>query len=449
MRLTLLPTSLFGQVTVILVVGLVAAQLGSIWLHRGAGEAAFAHEYFARVADRVAAEADALNRIPASERAAYARDASDAELAVDTSVTGVPADAGWVPPPFARILEERLGGRHAFRASTPGGPGPPLRGLAVDVRLKDGSWARFRAGPMRFPRLPTSLLFYLGLMLTVVAAVVLLAVRSVTRPLRVLGDAARSLGEDLARPPLAEEGPREAREAARAFNEMQARLRRMVDQRTRALSAMSHDLRTPITRLRLRSEMLEDQALREKLQADLDDMQRLVDMTLDYLRGLKEAEPIHRVDVNGLAAGLADDFASMGRPIEVSGRAEQPFEGRPLALRRALTNLLENALTYGGKATLRIEDTPSSVRLVVEDEGPGIPETDLERMLEPFERLEGSRGRATGGVGLGLSIARDIAASHGGTLRLENALPRGLRAILELPRRGPAASPGGISRPFS
>jgi signal transduction histidine kinase len=223
----------------------------------------------------------------------------------------------------------------------------------------------------------------------------------------------------------------------------------MVDQRTRALSAMSHDLRTPITRLRLRSEMLEDQALREKLQADLDDMQRLVDMTLDYLRGLKEAEPIHRVDVNGLAAGLADDFASMGRPIEVSGRAEQPFEGRPLALRRALTNLLENALTYGGKATLRIEDTPSSVRLVVEDEGPGIPETDLERMLEPFERLEGSRGRATGGVGLGLSIARDIAASHGGTLRLENALPRGLRAILELPRRGPAASPGGISRPFS
>jgi signal transduction histidine kinase len=278
-------------------------------------------------------------------------------------------------------------------------------------------------------------------MLTVVAAVVLLAVRSVTRPLRVLGDAARGLGADLARPPLAEEGPSEAREAARAFNEMQARLRRMVDQRTRALSAMSHDLRTPITRLRLRSEMLEDQALREKLQADLDDMQRLVDVTLDYLRGLKEAEPIHRVDVNGLAAGLADDFAAMGRPIEVSGRADQPFEGRPLALRRALTNLLENALTYGGKATLRIEDAPASLRLVVEDEGPGIPEADLARMLEPFERLEASRGRATGGVGLGLSIARDIAASHGGTLRLENRSPHGLRAILELPRyRGSAAT---------
>lgn len=436
MRLTtgLLPASLFGQVTLILVVGLVAAQLGSIWLHRGAGEMAFAHDYFARVANRVAAEADALSGLPAGERAAYARAASDAELVVETGVANAPAEAGWVPPPFARILEQRLGG-DTFRASTPGGRGPPLRGLTVDVRLKDGTWARFRAAPMRIPREPSSLLFYLGLMLSVVAAAVLLAVRSITRPLRVLGDAARSLGEDLARPPLPEEGPREAREAARAFNEMQARLRGMVDQRTRALSAMSHDLRTPITRLRLRSEMLEDQALRGKLQADLDDMQRLVDVTLDYLRGLKEAEPIHRVDVNGLAAGLADDFASMGRPIEVLGRAEAPFEGRPLALRRALTNLLENALTYGGKATLRIEDSPASLRLIIEDEGPGIPESDLARVVEPFERLEASRNRETGGVGLGLSIARDIAASHGGALRLENRVPRGLRAILELPRR--------------
>ena len=436
MRLTtgLLPASLFGQVTLILVVGLVAAQLGSIWLHRGAGEMAFAHDYFARVANRVAAEADALSGLPAGERAAYARAASDAELVVETGVANAPAEAGWVPPPFARILEQRLGG-DTFRASTPGGRGPPLRGLTVDVRLKDGTWARFRAAPMRIPREPSSLLFYLGLMLSVVAAAVLLAVRSITRPLRALGDAARSLGEDLARPPLPEEGPREAREAARAFNEMQARLRGMVDQRTRALSAMSHDLRTPITRLRLRSEMLEDQALRGKLQADLDDMQRLVDVTLDYLRGLKEAEPIHRVDVNGLAVGLADDFASMGRPIEVLGRAESPFEGRPLALRRALTNLLENALTYGGKATLRIEDGPASLRLIIEDEGPGIPESDLARVVEPFERLEASRNRETGGVGLGLSIARDIAASHGGALRLENRVPRGLRAILELPRR--------------
>jgi signal transduction histidine kinase len=437
MRLTtgLLPTSLFGQVTLILVIGLVAAQLASIWLHRGAGEAAFAHDYFARVADRVAAEAEALDRLPPGERPAYARAASDAELVVEAGVTNAPAEAGWVPPPLARILDQRLGGRYEYRAGAPGGPGPPLRGLTVDVRLKDGTWARFRAAPMRIPRLPLSLLFYLGLMLSVVAALVLLAVRGVTRPLRVLGDAARGLGEDLARPPLPEEGPREAREAARAFNEMQARLRAMVDQRTRALSAMSHDLRTPITRLRLRSEMLEDQALREKLQADLDDMQRLVDVTLDYLRGLKEAEPIHPVDVNGLVAGLVDDFADTGRPVEVSGRAEQPFEGRPLALRRALTNLLENALTYGGKAMLRIEDTPLSLRLVVEDEGPGIPEADLARVVEPFERLEESRGRGTGGVGLGLSIARDIAASHGGTLRLENRAQGGLRAILELPRR--------------
>jgi signal transduction histidine kinase len=432
----LLPESLFGQVTLILVLGLVAAQLASIWLQRGAGEAAFAHDYFTRVAERVAAEAAALDRLPAGERHARARSVSDAELTVETGVTNTPAEAGWIPPPLARILNQRLGGRYDFRAGTPGGPGPPHRGLTVDVRLRDGTWARFRTAPMRLPPLPSSLLLYLGLMLSMVAAVVLVAVRGVTRPLRVLGEAARGLGEDLARPPLPEEGPREARDAARAFNEMQARLRAMVDQRTRALSAMSHDLRTPITRLRLRSEMLEDQALRAKLQADLDDMQRLVDVTLDYLRGLKEAEPVRSVDVNGLVAGLADDLADTGRPVEVSGRAEELLEGRPLALRRALTNLLENALTYGGKATLRIEDTAASLRLIVEDEGPGIPEADLARIIEPFERLEESRSPGTGGVGLGLSIARDIAASHGGTLRLENRTPRGLRAILELPRRG-------------
>lgn len=437
MRLTarLLPASLFGRVTLILVAGLVVVQLASIWLQRGAGEAAFAHDYFVRVADRAAAEADALDRLSASERLAYSRTVSGGEIVVDPDVTGAPAGSGWLPPPLASALDQRLGGRYAYRASAPGGHGPPMSGLTIDVRLTDGTWARFRVAPMHFPRPSASLLISLGLMLSIVAAVALLAVRSATRPLRTLGAAARSLGEDLARPPIPEEGPREAREAARAFNDMQSRLRGMVDQRTRALSAMSHDLRTPITRLRLRSEMLDDPALRAKLQADLDDMQRLVDMTLDYLRGLKEAEPIRHVDVNGLAAGVVEDLAATGRHIEVSGRAEPPFDGRPLALRRALTNLLENALTYGERATLRIEDTPASLRFIVEDEGPGIPEPDLARVLEPFERLEQSRGRETGGVGLGLSITRDIAASHGGTLRLENRTPRGLRAILELPRR--------------
>jgi signal transduction histidine kinase len=436
MRLTarLLPASLFGQVTLIVVVGLVAAQLASIWLQRGAGEAAFAHDYFGRVAERVAVEVNALDRLPAGERPAYARTVSGAEVSVEPDVKSAPAEASWTPPPFARALEERLGGRYDYRAGAASAHRMPMSGLTIDVRLQDGSWARFRAAPMHFPRPPMSLLYSLGLMLVIVAAAALLAIRSVTRPLRTLGAAARGLGEDLARPPIPEEGPREAREAVRAFNEMQARLRGMVDQRTRALSAMSHDLRTPITRLRLRSEMLEDQALRGKLQADLDDMQRLVDMTLDYLRGLKEAEPVRHVDVNGLAAGVADDFAATGRNIEVSGRAERPFEGRPLALRRALSNLLENALTYGGQAALRIEDSPGSLRFIVEDEGPGIPEPDLARVLEPFERLEASRGRETGGVGLGLSITRDIAASHGGTFRLENRTPRGLRATLELPR---------------
>jgi len=226
----------------------------------------------------------------------------------------------------------------------------------------------------------------------------------------------------------------EVRHAARAFNTMQERLIRYIEDRNRILAAVSHDLKTPITRLRLRAELLDDISLKEKFLGDLDDMQRMAQASLDFLRGGEDSEPIAAVDLNALLESLQEDAEEAGQTVGIDGVAHQPLRCRPLALKRCLTNLLDNALKYGQQAELAVEDTPSRVKLMVRDHGPGIPDSELERVFEPFYRLERSRSRDTGGTGLGLSIARNVARAHGGELRLRNRPQEGLEAVLELPR---------------
>jgi signal transduction histidine kinase len=261
-----------------------------------------------------------------------------------------------------------------------------------------------------------------------------LAVRWVTRPLALLAEAAGALGRDLRRPPLAETGPSEVRQAAHAFNTMQTRLLRYIEERSRVLAAVSHDLKTPITRLRVRTELLERPDLQEKFQNDLDDMEAMVQATLDFMRGTEYGEAVVPVDINALLDSLQEETSDAGGAVTLRGRANAPWPGRPLALKRCLTNLINNAVQYGREATVVVEDTPAHLRLVIRDAGPGIPEAELEKVFEPFYRLEGSRSRHTGGTGLGLSIARNIARAHGGELTLRNAPQGGLEAVLNLPR---------------
>ena len=230
------------------------------------------------------------------------------------------------------------------------------------------------------------------------------------------------------------------RSTVQAFNLMRERLDRFVRDRTAMLAAISHDLRTPITSLRLHAELLDDERTKAKIIAALDEMQRMTEETLAFIREDMRREETRTVDLHALVDSVAADLADLGHEIAVSESAESAESGRvlvacrPVALRRAFRNLLENAGAYGVRATARIVRDDTGLRVVIEDEGPGIPEIDLERVFEPFVRLEESRSRDTGGTGLGLAIARTIVRGHGGDIRLENRVGGGLRATVALPR---------------
>ena len=261
----------------------------------------------------------------------------------------------------------------------------------------------------------------------------LLLARGITGPLSQLVAAADALGRGLPHEPLPEQGPRELRRAARAFNSMRDRLRRYLDSRTRVLAAMSHDLRTPITRLRLRAETLTPPQLQQQFVHDLDSMQLMVQGALDMLRGLESNETVQPVNLSALLSALRDDYEELGLPIEVSGQISHPVWCRPQALRRLLTNLLDNARAYARSVAIAVEERGNELLVRVADDGPGIPEAELERVMEPYYRVESSRDRATGGTGLGLSIARDIAQGHGGQLSLRNRTGGGLEVMLSIP----------------
>jgi signal transduction histidine kinase len=302
------------------------------------------------------------------------------------------------------------------------------------VRFPDDYTALFRVTrPSRGAPLPRVLFMNLALLVTVMSIALFVVARSITRPLSELARAADSVGRDLRQPRIAEKGARELRHAARAFNTMQDRLQRYLDSRSRVLAAMSHDLKTPLTRLRLQVEMLDDSASQGRISKQLDEMESMVHGALALFRGLDDDEAFAPVDIDSLVATLQSEFAEMSAPVSIEGHAIRPIMGKPQALRRCLTNLIANAVKFGSRVSVVIEDGAALV-VRIRDEGPGIPEEELERVFEPFYRLESSRNRDTGGTGLGLSIARDVVQAHGGSLSLRNLPVRGLEAILTLPR---------------
>jgi len=311
----------------------------------------------------------------------------------------------------------------------------PNRNFDVTVQFPDGDSAVFRlTRPEEGAPLPRNLVLNLVLLVVIMAIALFVTARSITRPLSQLARAADSVGRDVRQPKLEEKGARELRDAARAFNTMQDRLQRYLDSRTRVLAAMSHDLKTPLTRLRLQVETLEDPTAQERIGKQLDEMESMVRGALALFRGLDDDEGLAPVDINALLITLQSEFTQMGGTVTVEGQAQRAFIGKPQALKRCLTNLIENAIKFGAKAKVRIQDGPA-ILIRVEDEGPGVPPDEVEKVFEPFYRVESSRNRDTGGTGLGLSIARDIAQAHGGTLTLRNLPERGLEAMLTLPRR--------------
>ncbi|TCO82807.1 signal transduction histidine kinase [Plasticicumulans lactativorans] len=315
--------------------------------------------------------------------------------------------------------------------------------LVVQVRLADDEWL-YVASQVPVPGFlgERSLLaperaLALFATLAAVLAASLVGVRWLTQPLSAVARAARDLGRDLWHPPLPEDGATEIAATAHAFNRMQERLQGYLDDRARLFSAISHDLKTPITRLRLRAELLPDERLRDKFVADLDELNLMVQGALQSVKDTDIHENPEPVDVAAVLAHLGEDLDLRGRAFTLSGQA-QPLRARPLALRRCLANLIDNAAFYGERVEVELEDTPERLTVRLYDYGAGIPEAAIEQVFQPYVRLERSRNRNTGGSGLGLGIARHIARAHGGELTLHNHPQRGLEARLQLPRTGAA-----------
>ncbi|MDR3368298.1 ATP-binding protein [Rhodoferax sp.] len=257
-----------------------------------------------------------------------------------------------------------------------------------------------------------------------------------SEPVRKLASAAKELGCDIQREPMLEEGTLECREATRVFNQMHARIRRQMAQRDQFVAAVSHDLRTPLTRLSLRVQSLSDPLDRERFGKDIVEMNEMIHTTLDYLRGLADQEPMVLLDVGSLLHTLAENAQDSAQDVQVLGNVSVvPLLAQASALRRCVGNLIDNAVRYGKSARISLLDMPEQLQISVHDDGPGIADSELGKVLVPFYRLESSGNRHTGGVGLGLATANDIAQKHGGSLTLANHPAGGLVATLRLPRR--------------
>ncbi|HZA66884.1 MAG TPA: ATP-binding protein [Geminicoccaceae bacterium] len=310
--------------------------------------------------------------------------------------------------------------------------------LLISARLDDGRW--LNAGMNVWapsPRWALPALLSMGVMAVALSLIVILMVRRITRPMAQLAAAAESLGRGETVHPLLEQGPLDVRQTTRAFNQMHDRLQRFVQDRTRMLAAISHDLRTPITSLRLRAEFVEDDETRAKILETLDEMQRMTEATLAFAREEAAREDTRTVDLGALIESLCEDLAEMGLEVAFAGAPRTPYPCRPVSLKRAIRNLVENAVAYGERARVALEPATDAFRIVIDDDGPGIPQADFERVFAPFVRLEESRSKETGGIGLGMAIARSIVRSHGGDITLANRPGGGLRATIHLPRADP------------
>jgi len=310
----------------------------------------------------------------------------------------------------------------------PHGPfgGEPPPGLPGDIQMRQG------------PSLPTSsLLLDYGIRFLIIGAAAWWGARWISTPMRRLADASRRLGQTLGRdisPPRLDErhGTVEVRDVAQVFNKMSAELDQQFRSRGLLVAAISHDLRTPLTRIRMRLEAMSEDPGAQRCITDIREMNALIDSVLEVFRGAADGEPTQDIDIHSLVQSLADDLIEQGQPVSFSG---EPAIARaqPTALRRVLSNLLGNALRYGERAEVAVRRDDQGVHITIDDHGPGIPEAQLEAVFQPFYRVESSRSRHTGGTGLGLYIARDLVMRQGGTLTLTNRPGGGLRAELRLP----------------
>jgi len=432
--------SLALRTTLVVLIGIGLVHIASLWTYQNSltRELDLANE--ARLADQLLTIKRAVMRVPELERETVAHDMSGGPIEAHWSrtehaVAGGPGAGEW----------EALGRRLRHVAPEIGDDGlviganrrvvddPHL--ALISIRLPDRSWINVSLVAWN-PRVSAGHGTLLSTTLMALGAIVVsvLLVRWLTRPLTGFAEASKELYRSKTAVLVPEDGPREVRALAVAFNDMQRRIGRLIDDRTQALAAVSHDLKTPITRLRFRIEDVAEPEARAAIAADLDEMERMLDQTLAYLRGDRADEEIKQIDVVAILETIVDDAADRGRSVALGGATNVNVPGRRLALKRAFGNLVDNAIKYGRQAQVVVEDRPQAVIVSIRDHGPGIAPEDVERALAPFVRLEPSRNQETGGFGLGLTIAHAIFEGHGGHMGFTNHVDGGLIVSVSLPK---------------
>jgi signal transduction histidine kinase len=428
----LLPRTLFGRLALILIVGLVMAHALTFYAIANERAKATTSLMLGFMEQDVASSVALLDRLPATERANWLPRLTRRTYSfmMGTGEKGGQPEAR-ISKMLMESLEDAIGKRYELEAAAL--PGPPEH-MQVHLTLSDGSPLTIDLLPRGLPMAPWLMPLLFGQLL-LIGAVCWLCVRQATRPLEELARAADAMGPDLKPSRMEEGGPQEVARAATAFNAMQDRIAKYTSERMQILASVSHDLQTPITRMRLRTELMDaDPDQREIILRDLQQMEEMVREGVAYARAAHgSSEEARALDLNAFLDSLVMDYQDEGKPVTLYGTVDRALTTRPLALRRVLTNLVDNAVKYGGSAEVYVQAVgQGGVEIRVLDRGQGIPQELLETVFEPFYRVEASRNRETGGTGLGLAIARQLAQALGATLTLQNREGGGLEARLNM-----------------
>lgn len=455
----LIPDTLAGRTIVILLVGLGLFHLWSIWIYQLGIEDLLGTTREEQLAERLVSVKRVLAALPESERERTAHALSTATMEIHWSTRSLvnpsPVESRRIILVRQRLRElvpeltdDQIRLAFADEGGSRDGAAPEAfhHLLLASVQLPDDSWLNFSVSTLRLASAPDhGVLASLSAMALGILLVSVFLVRSMTAPLRSLATAADRIGIDAASPDLPQAGPREVRVAATAFNRMQARIKRLIEDRTQTLAAVSHDLKTPITRLRLRAQFVGDDDLRQTIESDLDEMEAMIQSTLDFLRGDATGEEVRTVDLGTILETVCDQLSDGGYDVVLRSDLHAPLRCRPLAVKRAFCNLVENAVRYGTRARVALKQQADELIVTIDDDGPGIPAAELDRVFDPFYRLEASRSRETGGTGLGLTVARSTIRAHGGDIRLANRDGGGLSVTVILPAAAQVGRAGNTS----
>ncbi|CRL47417.1 MULTISPECIES: ATP-binding protein [unclassified Pseudomonas] len=425
------PRTLASRLSLIFLIGLILAQALSFGAQYYERYETAKNTMLGNLETDVSTSIAILDRLPATERASWLQqlERRNYRYLLDE---GSPGTAMRDTPIAVTSIKDAIGKDYPMTVTDLPGP---IKHFQVHLKLADGSPVTIDVRPAMVPLSPWLPFVLLG-QLALLIACTWLAVRIAIRPLTRLAQAVETLDPNTHAVHLDEQGPTEVAHAAKAFNAMQARIAAYLKERMQLLAAISHDLQTPITRMKLRAEFMDDSVEKDKLWNDLGEMEHLVREGVAYARSIHgSTEESRRTDMDSFLDSLVFDYQDMGKDVQLGGKSEAVIDTRPHALRRVLVNLTDNALKFAGAAELKVESKNGSLSVKVMDRGPGIAEEELAQVMEPFYRVENSRNRSTGGTGLGLAIAQQLALAIGGSLVLSNREGGGLCAELKLPIR--------------